>query len=168
MSTYKTEMQSGPWCVLKRGRRNRFIALLRLKKTTKIIQSNSQPIPTDHGSQCHICTFLEHLQGRWLYHHPGRPVPLYHHHCWKEVDVVVVSVFVFRGQGVVKWRISYAQTISGEMHFQRGSIFHQSFFLTHNLTPLHLLFLGLWHPLKKKNPIEYQHAMARNTNTITC
>ena len=40
---------------------------LRLEKTTKIIQSDHQPIPTiptDHVPKCHISTFLEHLQGR--------------------------------------------------------------------------------------------------------
>ena len=33
-------------------------------------------MPTDHISQCHIYTFLEHLQGRWLHHLPGQLVPM--------------------------------------------------------------------------------------------
>jgi len=48
---------------------NRIIELLRLEKTTKIIQSNRQPIlsmPTDRVPQCHIYPFLEHLQCQWL------------------------------------------------------------------------------------------------------
>ena len=36
-------------------------------------------MPTNHVSQCHISAFLEHLQGWWLDHHPGQPVPLHHH-----------------------------------------------------------------------------------------
>ena len=45
----------------------------RLEKTTEIIQSNHWLIPTmptDHTPQCHIYTFLEHLQGGWLQPEP--------------------------------------------------------------------------------------------------
>ena len=47
----------------------RTIESLRLEKTSEIIWSNCQHIPsmpTNHGPQCHIYTFLEHLQGWWL------------------------------------------------------------------------------------------------------
>ena len=42
-------------------------------------------MPTDHVPQCHISTFLEHLQGWWLHHLPGQPVPLHHHSFWEEI-----------------------------------------------------------------------------------
>ena len=29
----------------------------------------------NHIPKCHICMFFEHLQGRWLHHFPGQPVP---------------------------------------------------------------------------------------------
>ena len=53
-----------------------------------IIQSNHQPIPTvptNHGPQCHICPFPVHLQGQWLHHLPGQPVPMPHHSYWEEI-----------------------------------------------------------------------------------
>ena len=46
-----------------------FIESLMLKKTSKIIQSNHQPIPTmptNDVLQCYISIALEHLQGQWL------------------------------------------------------------------------------------------------------
>ena len=42
-----------------------------LEKTSSTIQSNHRPtaaVPTKHVPQCHIYTFLEHLQGQWLHH----------------------------------------------------------------------------------------------------
>ena len=36
-------------------------------------------MPTDHGPQCHIHTFLDHLQGQCLHNLPAQPVPMYHH-----------------------------------------------------------------------------------------
>ena len=36
-------------------------------------------MPTDHVSQCHIYTVLEHLQGWQLHHLPGQSVPVHHH-----------------------------------------------------------------------------------------
>ena len=53
-----------------------------------ITQSNHQHIPTvptDHVPQCHIHMALEHLQGQWLHHLPGQPVPLQHHSFWEEM-----------------------------------------------------------------------------------
>ena len=41
-------------------------------------------MPTAHVPQCHIHTALEHLQGWWLHHLPGQPVPLPHHSYWEE------------------------------------------------------------------------------------
>jgi len=35
-------------------------------------------LPTGHVLQCHISTLLEHLQGQWLHHLPGQPVPMPH------------------------------------------------------------------------------------------
>lgn len=49
------------------------IEWLQLDKTAKTIKSNHQCIPTmptNHVSQCHICSFLEDLLGQWLYHLP--------------------------------------------------------------------------------------------------
>jgi len=48
---------------------------LRLKRSSKIIQSNREPIPTmstDHIPWCHTSTVLGHLQVQWLHHLPGQ------------------------------------------------------------------------------------------------
>ena len=66
----------------------RIIESLRLEKTSKIIQPNHQPIPTmplSHFPQCHIHTVLEHLQGWWLYHLSGQPVPMYYQSFGEEI-----------------------------------------------------------------------------------
>jgi len=42
-------------------------------------------MPTNHVHQCHICMFLEHLQGQWLHHLPEQSVPLPHHSFWEEI-----------------------------------------------------------------------------------
>jgi len=60
---------------------------LRLEKTSGIIQSNRLPtptMPTGDVPQCHIHAVLEHLQGQWLHHLPGQPLPLQHHSFWEE------------------------------------------------------------------------------------
>ena len=55
----------------------RIIELLRLEKTSKIIKSNHQPnTPCLLIPKCHIYTFFKHLQGSWLHHFPGQPVPV--------------------------------------------------------------------------------------------
>jgi len=62
-----------------------------LEKTSKIIQSNHQPIPsmpTDHVPQCYIYKSLEHLQGQWLHHLCGQPEPMYHHSFREEVFLI--------------------------------------------------------------------------------
>jgi len=38
-------------------------------------------MPTYHVPRCHICPFLEHLQGWWLHHLPGQP----HHSSWEKI-----------------------------------------------------------------------------------
>jgi len=45
----------------------------------------SPTIPTNYVFQCHICTFLEHLQGQQLHHLHGQPVPVHHHSFWEEI-----------------------------------------------------------------------------------
>lgn len=64
-----------------------FIESLRLEKAIKINKSNHKPIltmPINQVPQCHISMFIEHFQGRWLFHLPGQPVPIPHQeHCWK-------------------------------------------------------------------------------------
>jgi len=50
-----------------------------LEKTTMIIKSNrnpSPPCPLNHVPKCHISKFLEHLQGWWLHHLPGKPAAM--------------------------------------------------------------------------------------------
>lgn len=45
---------------------HKIIDSLRSEATTKITKSNYQPIstmPANHGPQCHICPYPEHLQG---------------------------------------------------------------------------------------------------------
>ena len=62
---------------------------LRLEKTSKFIQPNQQPItpcPLPMAPQCHIHTAPEHLQGQWLHHLPGQPVPLPHCSCWEGIQ----------------------------------------------------------------------------------
>ena len=50
-----------------------------LEKTSKIIQSNHSSTTSisllSYAPSYHICMFLEHLQGWWHNHLPGRPVP---------------------------------------------------------------------------------------------
>jgi len=58
------------------------IETLQLEKSTKITKSNPKPsmlCPPNHVPQCHINSFLEHLQGQWLRHFPGQSVPLPHY-----------------------------------------------------------------------------------------
>jgi len=51
-----------------------------LEKTLKIIQSNRQPNPTMPAKPCpevsYLHVFFERLQGWWLNHLPGQPVPM--------------------------------------------------------------------------------------------
>jgi len=42
-------------------------------------------MPTAHGPQCHIHMALEHLQGQWLHHLYGQPVPLSCCSSWEEI-----------------------------------------------------------------------------------
>ena len=64
----------------------RITELLRLEQTSKIIYSNPSPSPPyTLTSQCHISPFLEHLQGRWLHHLPGQPVPTHYHSSWENL-----------------------------------------------------------------------------------
>ena len=39
----------------------------------------------NHIPKCHIYTFIEHLQGRWLSHLPGQPIPMSDHSFSKEI-----------------------------------------------------------------------------------
>ena len=51
--------------------------IIKVGKTTKIIQFNHQVITTvslNHVIQCDVCPFLEKLQGWWLHHFPEQPV----------------------------------------------------------------------------------------------
>jgi len=64
------------------------IELLRLEKNSKITKSTHQPtppMPTDHVPQCLISTVPAHLEGWWLHHLPGQPVPMHHHSSWEEM-----------------------------------------------------------------------------------
>jgi len=45
---------------------------LMLEKASKVSEANCQPMPADHVLQCHISTFLEHLQEWWPHHLPGQ------------------------------------------------------------------------------------------------
>ena len=42
----------------------RVIESLRLEMTSKIIETNHQPMPTVHLPQCHVSVVLERFQGR--------------------------------------------------------------------------------------------------------
>ena len=84
LNAHLATFSTAPWMqrVMGRSGRHRIMESLRLEKTTEITQSNHQPIPTmptNHVPQCHIYTFLEHHQGKWLHHLPGQPVPVPHH-----------------------------------------------------------------------------------------
>lgn len=80
---------------------------LRLEKTSKIITSNLQPIPpmpTKHIPQCHISTFLEYLQGRWLQHLPGQPLPLPDGSFCEEIILnLVTSLTILPDNTTKKW-----------------------------------------------------------------
>lgn len=55
--------------------------IIEVGKTSKTMYSNHQPMPVTalvHVAQCDICPFLENLQGWWLHHLPGQPVPIPH------------------------------------------------------------------------------------------
>ena len=68
------------------GGDHRIVETLRLDKTSKITKSIHLPMPnmpTEHVPQCHISTFLEYLQGWWLHHFPGQPIPVPHHSFWE-------------------------------------------------------------------------------------
>jgi len=61
---------------------------------SKITKSNCQsipPMPTNSVPQCHIHMVLEHLQGRWIHHLPGQPVPV-PHHSFKEVVFLISNL----------------------------------------------------------------------------
>ena len=51
----------------------------------------SLPCPLNHVPQCHIHTFLEHLQGQWLHHLPGQPIPIHHHSFSEEIFLHIQS-----------------------------------------------------------------------------
>ena len=56
-----------------------FHRIIKVGKTTKIIECNHQPIPVpalDNITQCHIHTCLEKLQRWWPHHLPGQPIPM--------------------------------------------------------------------------------------------
>jgi len=61
---------------------------LRLEKTTKIIQSNHQPITTMHTKLCHSVA-CHHVASVLFYedlhHPPGQTVPIPHHSFWEEI-----------------------------------------------------------------------------------
>jgi len=62
--------------------------IIKVGKFSNVIQSNSQPTPVNtlgHVPQCHIYSFLKHLQGRWLHCLPGQAVPLPHHTFGEEI-----------------------------------------------------------------------------------
>jgi len=48
-------------------------------------------MPTNHVSQCHIHTVFEHLQGQWLHHLPGQPIPIHHHSFSEEIFLHIQS-----------------------------------------------------------------------------
>jgi len=60
---------------------HRTVETLMLEKTFEIAKSNTThpTMPTDHVPQCHVSTFLEHLEERRLFHLSGQPVPLHHY-----------------------------------------------------------------------------------------
>jgi len=49
------------------------------------------PCLTNHILKCHIYIFFEHLQGWWLNHFPGQPVPMSDHSFSKEIFPKIYS-----------------------------------------------------------------------------
>ena len=78
-----------PSIALTYSSQHRITEPLRLEKTTEIIVSSCQPIPT--MSTNHIHTVLDHLQGRWPHHLPGQPVSEPHHSFWEEIFLNIQS-----------------------------------------------------------------------------
>ena len=72
---------------------NRIIELLRLEKTLKVIESNcnltnypnSNNPPLNHVPEHHIQTVFKHIQGWWINHIRGEPIPVLNNPFCKEV-----------------------------------------------------------------------------------
>jgi len=61
-------------------------------------------MPTKHIPQCHISTFLEYLQGRWLQHLPGQPLPLPDGSFCEEIILnLVTSLTILPDNTTKKW-----------------------------------------------------------------
>ena len=54
----------------------RIIESFRLEKTFNIIKSNHHPCPLNHVMEYPVYALFEYLQGWWLKHFPGQPVPM--------------------------------------------------------------------------------------------
>ena len=63
------------------------IESLRLERPLRSLSPTINPYLTtlDHVPQCHIYPFHVPLQGWWLHHFPGQPVPILHHSFWEEI-----------------------------------------------------------------------------------
>ena len=48
----------------------------------------SPPCLLNHVLKCQIYTVFEHLQGWWLHHFPGQPIPMLHNSFSKEIFLV--------------------------------------------------------------------------------
>ena len=55
---------------------NRIIESFRLEKTFKIIESNHHACPLNHVLEYLVYVLFEYLQGWWLNHFPGQPIPM--------------------------------------------------------------------------------------------
>ena len=58
------------------------------KRTVQSSNPTVNPTPPcllNHIPKCHICMFFEHLQGWWLYHLPGQPIPMLDHSFSKDI-----------------------------------------------------------------------------------
>ena len=68
---------------------NRSHRIIRLEKTLKIIESTVKltlpSLPLNHVLKCHIYTVSKYLQGWWLHHFPGQPVPMLDHPLSEEI-----------------------------------------------------------------------------------
>ena len=70
-----------PMPAFPQGYSHSIIEVLANLNDSNIIPSNHHPIPTNpcHSLVNNTSMFPEHLQGQWLHHLTGPPVPMHHH-----------------------------------------------------------------------------------------
>jgi len=71
-----------------------------------LVQSSTchQYCPLNHVPKCHVYTFLDHIQGWWLYHLTGQPVPVCNHSFWEVFPNIQTEPFLVQLQAISSCR----------------------------------------------------------------